>query len=112
MSATARVLAIMLLSGSAFAAEPDLAKRILADTRLTEVVDRAKAVVATGFSAGSGYGEVWIRDFNTFMELACAVYPKETVAERLLLFFHFQGDDGNIVDGYIPRAQAQVSYKF
>lgn len=84
----------------------------MADKRLDDVTGRAKKLVATGFTAGEGYGEVWIRDLTTFIELACDVYPAATVKERLLVFFHFQGDDGNIVDGYIPKAQASVSYKF
>ncbi len=89
-----------------------LAQTILQDKRLDDVLGRAQEVAASGFSAGEGYGEVWIRDLTTFMELACAVYPSATVKERLVLFFHFQGDDGNIVDGYIPKAQASVSYQF
>lgn len=90
----------------------DLARTILDDKRLDEVVERAKRVVASGFSAGEGYGEVWIRDLTTFMELACEVYPAATAKERLLVFFHFQGDDGNIVDGYIPKSQMSVGYNF
>jgi len=90
----------------------ELARKILEDKRLDEVRERAKAVMATGFNAGDGYGEVWIRDLATFIDLACEVHPPETVRGRLLVFFQFQGDDGNIVDGYIPREKANVSYDY
>ncbi len=34
---------------------------------LYQFVDqKAGKILATGFNAGDGYGEVWIRDFNTF----------------------------------------------
>ncbi|MCC6797942.1 MAG: hypothetical protein IT366_22700 [Candidatus Hydrogenedentes bacterium] len=112
--AVAVIAAILPIGCSSLHREPShaVAQSILDDTRLHDVVGRAKKMVATGFTAGEGYGEVWIRDLTTFMELACDVYPAATVKERLLVFFHFQGENGNIVDGYIPKAQASVSYKF
>lgn len=116
---TGRTAALVLLAALCAmplcpAQEPDkaLARRILDDKRLDEVRERAKAVVATGFTAGDGYGEVWIRDLATFIELACEVHPPETVRGRLLVFFPFQGDDGNIPDGYIPKEKANVSYDY
>lgn len=65
---------------------------------------KAKAieVMKTGFNAGDGYREVWIRDYNTFIELAAKVYAKEVLKENLLVFFRMQGDDGNIIDGFTP----------
>jgi len=65
---------------------------------------KAKAldVMKTGFNAGDGYREVWIRDYNTFIELAAQVNPKEVLKENLLVFFRMQGDDGNIIDGFTP----------
>src|SRR5690348_145725 len=59
---------------------------------------KALEVMKTGFNAGDGYREVWIRDYNTFIELAAQVYPKEVLKENLLVFFRMQGDDGNIID--------------
>jgi glycogen debranching enzyme len=56
----------------------------------------------TGFNAGDGYREVWIRDYNTFFELAAQVFPKEELKENLLVFCRMQGDDGNIIDGFTP----------
>lgn len=68
----------------------------------SEVKAKALAVMKTGFNAGDGYREVWIRDYNTFIELAAAVYDKEVLKENLLVFFRMQGDDGNIIDGFTP----------
>ncbi len=106
------LLSCAVASAQGQARDAALARRILEDKRLDEVRERAKAVVATGFNAGDGYGEVWIRDLATFIDLACEVHPAEAVKGRLLLFFRFQGKDGNIVDGYIPRAQARVGYAY
>ncbi len=86
-----------------------LARAILADEELGEVRDRAKALLGTGLTAGSGYGEVWIRDLNTFIELALQVNEREEIRRALLTFFAFQGEDGNPVRlrrGGVPRAEA------
>ncbi|MCA9264950.1 MAG: hypothetical protein KDA60_13915, partial [Planctomycetales bacterium] len=37
---------------------------------------------------------------------------REPVRDALLVFFHFQGPDGNIVDGYVPKDQGNVGYKY
>jgi hypothetical protein len=89
-----------------------LAREILTDDELREVLDRAKALLGTGLTAGSGYGEVWIRDLNTFVELALQVNEPEGIRRALLTFFAFQGEDGNIVDGYIPESRANVAYEY
>ena len=54
-----------------------------------------------------GYGEVWIRDYNTFIELSADVYPKESLKENLRVFFRLQRGDGNIIDGFIPKEKAK-----
>lgn len=80
-----------------------------------EVKKRALEVVKTGFNAGDGYGEVWIRDYNTFIELSAEVFDKKTLKENLLVFFRLQGDDGNIIDGFIPKEKAietEGGYKY
>jgi glycogen debranching enzyme len=63
---------------------------------------KALEVMKAGFNAGDGYREVWIRDYNTFIELAAAVNSKELLKEKLLVFFKMQGEDGNIIDGFTP----------
>src|ERR1700753_240902 len=77
-----------------------LARRILEAQRLDQVESMALNLLK-GFNAGTSYGEIWIRDFNTFINGSLRVHPKEEVKDRLLLFFKVQGDDGNIPDGVI-----------
>jgi hypothetical protein len=64
--------------------------------------EKALEVVKTGFNAGDGYQEVWIRDYNTFIELSAEVFEDEVLKENLLVFFRMQGSDGNIIDGFTP----------
>lgn len=88
-----------------------LAATILADSRLDTVQARALRLL-TGFAAGTSYGEVWIRDFNTFINGSLQVLPPAKVKEMLLLFFRMQGADGNIPDGVIPRSKAHAGYEY
>ncbi|MBP8790540.1 MAG: hypothetical protein KBH01_03810 [Breznakibacter sp.] len=78
----------------------------------SSVKNRALQIVGTGFTAGDSYGEVWIRDFNTFIELALDAVDEKTVEEGLTVFFRMQGLDGNILDGYIPVEKAQAGYDY
>ena len=78
-----------------------LADKILQDTLMDKVETMAIEVVKGGFNAGDGYGEVWIRDYNTFIELAMEVMPDSLIQDNLLTFFRFQGETGDIVDGFI-----------
>lgn len=86
----------------------EVKKSILEDPSFEVVDSMAHAVVASGLNAGSGYGEVWIRDFNTFITTAMDVMSDAKIRECLNTFFHFQGKDGNIVDGYIPIEKADL----
>jgi glycogen debranching enzyme len=89
-----------------------LAREILDNPDLPFVLDKAKSILSKGLTAGSGYGEVWIRDLNTFIEIALEVQDESQLRRALLIFFHFQGKDGNIIDGYIPAEKANVAYKY
>lgn len=89
-----------------------IAYKIINDSTLNRVKTMAGNLIKTGFNAGSGYGEVWVRDFNTFIQLSCALMPKDSIKKRLRVFFQMQGDDGNIIDGYIPRTKANVGYDY
>lgn len=102
---------IMLTALHAGAQNKKLADKILADHRLDTIQNRALQLL-TGFTAGTSYGEVWIRDFNTFINGSLAVHDKDKVKDMLLLFFKMQGKDGNIVDGMIPRQKAQAGYEY
>jgi len=111
------LLNIPIDSGSTLRAQqkfnPDsLANEILTDTTLTHVLDLAQDLLRTGLNAGSSYDEVWIRDLNTFIELALEVQDHGKIRESLLTFFHFQGEDGNIIDGYIPKTGDNVGYQY
>lgn len=102
------LIALVLL---AFACTTPAKKKI--NTELINQIDsnayfpfvKAKAleVVKTGFNAGDGYGEVWIRDYNTFIELSAQVFEPSVLKENLLVFLRMQGNDGNIIDGFIPK---------
>lgn len=92
--------------------DEQLAREILADPDLPAVLDRARKTIATGFNAGDGYGEVWIRDLATFIGTSCEVQDPAEIRAALLVFFRFQGEDGNVIDGYIPKEKAGVGYEY
>ncbi|KIA92076.1 hypothetical protein OC25_18495 [Pedobacter kyungheensis] len=73
---------------------------------MNQVKTMAEALIKKGVTAGDGYGEVWIRDLNTFIELSCKVNDKSQIRKHLITFFQFQQADGAILDGYIPSKQA------
>jgi hypothetical protein len=89
-----------------------LARQILSNKDLARVLSMANDLIGTGMRAGEGYREVWIRDLNTIIELALEVQKHDDVKQALIKFFHFQGVDGNIVDGYVDKDRANVSYKY
>lgn len=95
--------------------EPTLKEQIQNNEYFAYTKSKALEIVKTGFNAGDGYGEVWIRDYNTFIELSAEVYPQETLKENLRVFFRLQREDGNIIDGFIPKEKAKPTkggYKY
>ncbi len=108
------VLAIMLAC-NVKAPKSELQEQIETNEYYDFTKTKALEIVKTGFNAGEGYGEVWIRDYNTFIELSSEVYPQETLKENLRVFFRLQREDGNIIDGFIPKENAkesEVGYKY
>ena len=90
-----------------------LKRQIRNDSLMDQVDSMAKAVAATGFSAGNVYKEVWIRDLNTFIELSLAVMPESEVRGALDTFFDFQAEDGNIPDAFVVVANADnLGYRY
>ncbi|MBV5348950.1 hypothetical protein JZU61_04755 [bacterium] len=90
-----------------------LAEKIAKNEYFPLVKAKALEIMKTGFNAGDGYREVWIRDYNTFIELAAQVFPKEELKENLLVFCRMQGEDGNIIDGFTPIEKVgAVAYDF
>lgn len=100
-----------ILAAQSPASEKELAKQIINDSRLDTVEARALRLL-TGFTAGTSYGEIWIRDFNTFIAGSLRARSKEEVKDKLLLFFKIQGKDGNIPDGAIHTDQANGGYQY
>jgi len=82
--------------------DKELTEKIKKNEYFPLIKAKALEVMKTGFNAGDGYREVWIRDYNTFIELAAQVSDKEILKENLLVFFRMQGEDGNIIDGFTP----------
>ena len=81
----------------------ELINKIDSNAYFPFVKAKALEVVKTGFNAGDGYGEVWIRDYNTFIELSAQVFEPSVLKENLIVFLRMQGNDGNIIDGFIPK---------
>ena len=103
------ILSILIFSCTKNIENEKLAKEIKANEEFKFVKNKALEVVKTGFNAGDGYGEVWIRDYNTFIELSAEVFKSKELEENLLVFFRLQGEDGNIIDGFIPKEKAVVT---
>ncbi len=97
------ILVILMSCTTKQSQHNELNKKIQSNQFFTFTKEKALAVVKTGFNAGDGYGEVWIRDYNTFIELSAEVFDPTVLKENLLVFFKMQGDDGNIIDGFIPK---------
>lgn len=94
---------------------PELISQIQSNEYFVFTKTKALEIVKTGFNAGDGYGEVWIRDYNTFIELSAEVFEPGVLKENLLVFFKMQGDDGNIIDGFIPKEKAvssKIGYEY
>ena len=87
-------------------------RQILSDPLMDRVDSMALAVAATGFNAGDGYKEVWIRDLNTFIELSLQVTDTAVVRDALDTFLDFQGADGNIPDAFVPFRDTAAAYRY
>jgi hypothetical protein len=108
------ISSLLLLSVAANAqttSRQQLAQKILTDSRLDTVQARALKLL-TAFTAGTSYGEIWIRDFNTFIRGSLKVRDSKDVKDALLLFFKIQGKDNNIPDGAINAKDANVGYAY
>lgn len=91
---------------------PELADKISKDSRLTTIKEKSEDLICSGLTAGDSYVEVWIRDLNTFIETSCKVGEPDKVKEALITFFKFQGEDGNIPDGYTTQNTSSIPYEF
>jgi hypothetical protein len=94
------LLAVAICRGFGESDDRRLAEEVARDTDLIEVQEKARALLRTGLNAGGAYTEIWIRDLNTFMELALDVQDPHRIRGTLLTFFDFQTSEGEIVDSY------------
>ncbi|TKK67970.1 hypothetical protein FC093_12190 [Ilyomonas limi] len=99
------IITVVLFTVQSAAAQTNkqLAQTILHDKKLDTVLAKAKEVLSKGFNAGDGYPQVWIRDFNTFIETSCEVYSLDSIRKNLLTFLYLQQPNGEIVDGYVLK---------
>ena len=96
-------LILLLFSCDKDVQHPTLAEMILADSTMSEVDRLARDLMQQGFYAGSGYQMVWSRDLNTFIELSSEEYDTDVIRENLVMFFHFQQENGEMLDGYVRK---------
>lgn len=97
------MLALLLAACGPNAAEKELARQIRSDRSLQQVDSMARAVIRQGLTAGSGYSQVWIRDLNTFIEVACEEMEPAVLREAILLFFALQQPNGEMIDDYVLK---------
>lgn len=97
------VLLLCFLSCSRPTETQLLARRILADTTFSQVDSMARATLRDGLNAGSGYSQIWARDMNTFIEIACEENDPRQLREAILLFFALQQPNQEMIDGYVLK---------
>lgn len=81
----------------------ELAKTIHHDASLLQVDSMARSLIRSGFNAGSGYSQIWARDMNTFIEVACEESNPDELREAILLFFSLQQPNNEMIDGYVLK---------
>ena len=100
---------LMLMGSVAFLSctttnpQQQLAETILNDTTLHQVDSRARSIISQGFNAGSGYSQIWARDMNTFIEVACEETNQTDIRNAILLFFALQQPNDEMIDGYVLK---------
>lgn len=100
---------LMLMGSVAFLSctttnpQQQLAETILNDTTLHQVDSMARSIISQGFNAGSGYSQIWARDMNTFIEVACEETNRTDIRNAILLFFALQQPNDEMIDGYVLK---------
>lgn len=109
MKSTVRNIALItLLAGTTFACtnkKQELAKQIETNTSFQVVDSMGRAILKKGFNAGSGYSQVWARDLNTFIEIACEEADPKDVRGAILVFFGLQQANNEMIDGYVLKGE-------
>lgn len=83
--------------------QQQLAETILNDTTLHQVDSMARSIISQGFNAGSGYSQIWARDMNTFIEVACEETNQTDIRNAILLFFALHQPNDEMIDGYVLK---------
>ena len=68
-----------------------------------QVDSMARSIISQGFNAGSGYSQIWARDMNTFIEVACEETNQTDIRNAILLFFALQQPNDEMIDGYVLK---------
>lgn len=97
------IVAAFISGGCTPSAKQQLAETISQDISLSVVDSMARATIREGFNAGSGYSQIWARDMNTFIEVACEENDTEEIRSAILLFFALQQSNGEMIDGYVLK---------
>ncbi|OHX64327.1 glucosidase family protein [Flammeovirga pacifica] len=98
-----KLFALLMVGGmmSCASQNDSLKTTIQEDAQIPQIKEMGLNLIASGFNAGDGYAEVWIRDFNTFITQSAKVIDHDEIKTNLLNFFYLQEEDGNIADGFI-----------
>ncbi|WP_455674003.1 hypothetical protein [Phocaeicola sp.] len=99
------LLSCLLAACSTPSKNRQLAETIRQDASLETVDSMARAIIGKGFNAGSGYSQVWARDMNTFIEIACEVSDPKDLRNAILLFFALQQPNDEMIDGYVLKPE-------
>lgn len=99
------LLSSLLFSCTTLTRNQQLAEAIRQDTSLETVDSMARAVISKGLNAGSGYSQIWARDMNTFIEIACEESDPKDLRNAILLFFALQQPNDEMIDGYVLKPE-------
>lgn len=94
---------VAFLSCTTTTPQQQLAETILNDITLHQVDSMARSIISQGFNAGSGYSQIWARDMNTFIEVACEETNQTDIRNAILLFFALQQPNDEMIDGYVLK---------
>jgi hypothetical protein len=81
----------------------ELAQKILSDASLKKVDSMGRQLLTKPFNAGDGYSQVWLRDMNTFIDIALEIRNPDDIKYALKFFFEFQQPNNEIIDCIGPK---------
>lgn len=99
------LLSSLLVACTAPTKNQQLAESIRQDTSFATVDSMARDIIRKGFNAGSGYSQIWARDMNTFIEVACEESNPQDLRNAILIFFTLQQPNDEMIDGYVLKPE-------